>query len=62
MARNLVILSEDHVVEAIKRYISDPPFSYEFEYIELLDFQEETNPTNGKTEFKFEFELFGENK
>lgn len=52
---NIVILNEDHIVEAISRYLRDTPFKLEFDYLEIVDLIDTEDGS-----LKLELELFDE--
>lgn len=43
------ILSEDHVVEALTKYLREPPFKLDFDELEIVHFTEEENSTEHST-------------
>ena len=50
---NVVIRSEDQVLEAVARYLRDTPYKYDVDYVELVDLWDQEDGT-----YKFEFEAF----
>jgi hypothetical protein len=63
------ILSEDHVVEALTRYLREPPFKLDFDELEInfIDFEKSKyfagdgiyNVDFGEPKYKFELTLTG---
>ena len=47
-----IILSHDHLVEAISRYLRDPPFGYELDIIKLSLWDLEKDTGNISVEIK----------
>lgn len=50
---NVVILSEDQVLEAVARYLRDTPYKYDVDYVELVEIMENEDGT-----YRFEFEAY----